>query len=84
MSPDSAYGPWTVGSKCGEGTVNTHTQRVTSFGGGSVMGRDSISVTGKIRLVIIGGNPNAERYQGATLQFLAIPYLQRIGPNSIL
>merc|ERR1711951_246843 len=60
------------------------TNRVTSFGGGSVMVWGSISLTGKTRLVIIGGNLNAERYRDEILQPVAIPYLHSLGPNSIL
>uniref|UniRef100_A0A665V3R4 Uncharacterized protein n=1 Tax=Echeneis naucrates TaxID=173247 RepID=A0A665V3R4_ECHNA len=37
------------------------TNRLTSFGGGSVMVWGCISLTGKIRIVIIRGNINAER-----------------------
>ena len=43
-----------------------------------------ISLTGKTRLVIIGGNLNAERYRDEILQPVAIPYLHSLGPNSIL
>ena len=43
-----------------------------------------ISLTGKTRLVIIGGNLNAERYRDEILQPVAIPYLHKLGPNSIL
>ena len=57
---------------------------VTSFGGGSVMVWGGISLTGKTRLVIIGGNLNAERYRDEILQPVAIPYLHSLGPNSIL
>ena len=44
----------------------------------------SLSLTGKTRLVIIGGNLNAERYRDEILQPVAIPYLHTLGPNSIL
>ena len=43
-----------------------------------------ISLTGKTRLVIIGGNLNAERYRDEILQPVAIPYLHSLGQNSIL
>ena len=43
-----------------------------------------ISLTGKTRLVIIGGNLNAERYRDEILQPVAIPYVHSLGPNSIL
>ena len=38
----------------------------------------------KTRLVIIGGNLNAERYRYEILQPVAIPFLHSLGPNSIL
>ncbi|KAL7828173.1 hypothetical protein AOLI_G00313250 [Acnodon oligacanthus] len=60
------------------------TDRVTSFGGGSVMVWGGISLTGKTRLVIIGGNLTAERYRDEILQPVAVPYLHSLGPNSIL
>ena len=44
----------------------------------------AISVTGKTELVIIEGNLNAVRYQNEILEPVAIPYLQNLGPNSIL
>ena len=84
MSPDSAYSNWIVVSKCGEDAENAVLIAVTSFGGGRVMVWDGISLTGKTRLVIIGGNLSAERYQDEILQPLAIPYLHSLGPNSIL
>ena len=58
--------------------------RVTSFGGGSVMVWGGISLTGKTRLVIIEGNLNAVRYGNEILEPVAIRYLQDLGPNSIL
>lgn len=68
----------------GERYADCCTDRVTSFGGGSVMVWGGISLTGKTRLVIIGGNLNAERYRDEILQPVAIPYLHSLGPNSIL
>ncbi|GLD64888.1 caspase-13-like protein [Lates japonicus] len=44
----------------------------------------SISLTGKTRLVNIGGNLNAKRYQDEILQPVAILYLHSLGLNSIL
>ena len=38
----------------------------------------------KTRLVIIGGNLNAERYRVEILQPVAIRYLHSLGPKSIL
>uniref|UniRef100_A0A3Q3KSR0 Tc1-like transposase DDE domain-containing protein n=1 Tax=Labrus bergylta TaxID=56723 RepID=A0A3Q3KSR0_9LABR len=78
MSPDSAYGNCITGSKCQEETGEHYaycsTDRVTAFGGGSVMVWGGISLTGKTRLVFIRGNLNAERYRDEIL----------LGPNSIL
>lgn len=68
----------------GERFADCCTDRVTSFGGGSVMVWGGISLTGKTRFVIIGGNLNAERYRDEILQPVAIPYLHSLGPNSIL
>ena len=68
----------------GERYADCCTDRVTSFGGGSVMVWGSISLTGKTRLVIIGGNLNAERYRDEILQPVAIPYLHSLGLKSIL
>ncbi|KAL6490978.1 hypothetical protein MHYP_G00013230 [Metynnis hypsauchen] len=60
------------------------TNRVTSFGGGSVMVWGGIFFTGKMRLVIIGCDLNAEKYRDEILQPVAIPYLYNLGPKSIL
>ena len=43
-----------------------------------------ISLTGKMKLVLTGGNLNAERYRDEILQPVAIPYLHSLGLNSIL
>ncbi|KAL7847059.1 hypothetical protein SRHO_G00220390 [Serrasalmus rhombeus] len=51
----------------GERYADCCTDRLTSFGRGSVMVWGSISLTGKTRLVIIGGNLNAERYRDEIL-----------------
>jgi len=59
------------------------TNRVTAFGGGSVMVWGAISITGKTRLVIIKGHLNAVRYRDEILQPVAIAYLHNRGPNSI-
>ena len=53
-----------------------------SLSGGSVMMWGDISLTGKTRLVIIGGNLNAERYPDEILQPVAIPYLHSLGPKN--
>ena len=60
------------------------TNKVTYFGGGSVMVWDGISLTGKTRLVVIEGNFNAERYQEEILQPVVVPWLHNLGPHSIL
>uniref|UniRef100_A0A8C4DEX4 Tc1-like transposase DDE domain-containing protein n=1 Tax=Dicentrarchus labrax TaxID=13489 RepID=A0A8C4DEX4_DICLA len=73
-----------VWRRCGERYADCCTNRITSFGGGSVMVWGGISLTGKTRLVITGGNLNAERYGDEILQPVAIPYLHSLGPNSIL
>ena len=44
----------------------------------------SISLTGKMGLVVIGGNLNAERCLDEILQPVAIPYLHSLRPNPIL
>uniref|UniRef100_A0A8P4G922 Uncharacterized protein n=1 Tax=Dicentrarchus labrax TaxID=13489 RepID=A0A8P4G922_DICLA len=62
----------------GECYADCCTDRITSFGGGSVMVWGGISLTGKTRLVIIGDNLNAERYREEILQPVAIPYLHKI------
>ena len=59
----------------GERHADYCTDRITYFGGGSVMVWGGVSLTGKTRLVIIGGNLNAERYRDEILQPVAIPYL---------
>ena len=68
----------------GEPYADCCTNRITSFGGGSVMVWGGISLTGNTRLVIIGGNLNAERHRDEILQPVAIPYIHSLGPNSIL
>ena len=73
-----------VGRRRRERYADCCTDRITSFGGGSVMVWGGISLTGKTRLLIIGGNLNAERYRDEILQPVAIPYLHCLGPNSIL
>ena len=60
------------------------TDRVTPFGGDSVMVWGGISVRGKTDLVIIEGNLNAERYRDEILEPVAIPYLRNMGPTAIL
>ena len=52
--------------------------------GGSVMVWGGISLTGKTEFVIIEGNLNAVRYRNEILEPVGIPYLQNLGPNSIL
>ena len=58
------------------------TDRVTCFSGGSVMGWGFSSLTGRTRLLMIGGNLNAERYWDEILQPVAVPYLNSLRPNS--
>ena len=74
----------TVWRRRGERYADCCSDRVTAFGGGSVMVCGGISLTGKTRLVIINGNLNAQRYRDDILQPAAIPYLRNLGPNSIL
>ena len=73
-----------VWRRCGERYADCCIDRVTPLNGGSVMVWGAISVTGKTELVIIEGNLNAVRYQNEILEPVAIPYLQNLGPNSIL
>ena len=68
----------------GERFADCCTDRVTAFGGGSIMVWGGISVRGKTDLVIIGGNLNAVRYRDQILRPVAVPYLQNMGPNAIL
>lgn len=68
----------------GERYADCCTDRVTAFGGGSVMVWGGISVRGKTDLVIIEGNLTAVRYRDEILEPVAIPYLQNMGPNAIL
>uniref|UniRef100_A0A8P4K6T7 Uncharacterized protein n=1 Tax=Dicentrarchus labrax TaxID=13489 RepID=A0A8P4K6T7_DICLA len=56
-----------VWRRCGERHADCCTDRITSFGGGSVMVWGGISLTGKTRLVIILGNLNAESYRDEIL-----------------
>uniref|UniRef100_A0A8C5FEW1 Tc1-like transposase DDE domain-containing protein n=1 Tax=Gadus morhua TaxID=8049 RepID=A0A8C5FEW1_GADMO len=73
-----------VWRRCGERYADCCPDRTTYIGGGSVMVWGGVSLTGKTRLVIIGGNLNAERYGNEILQPVAIPYVHGLGPNSIL
>ncbi|KAJ8381891.1 hypothetical protein SKAU_G00026690 [Synaphobranchus kaupii] len=68
----------------GERYADCCTDRVTPSNGGSVMVWGGISLTGKTELVVIEGNLNAVRYRNEILEPVAIPYLQNLGPNSIL
>ena len=68
----------------GERHADCCIDRVTPFNGGSVMVWGGIFLTGKTELVIIEGNLNAVRYRNEILESVAIPYLQNLGPNSIL
>ena len=64
-----------VWRRLGERYADCCTDRIIYFDGGSVMVWGGISLTGKTRLVGIGGNLNAERYRDEILQPVAIPYL---------
>ena len=75
--------PTTVRGR-GERYVDCCADSITSFGGGSVMVWDGISLTERTRLAIIGGNVNAERYRDEILQPVAIPYLHNLGLNPII
>lgn len=68
----------------GERYADCCIDRVTAFGGGSIMVWGGISITGKTRLVPIEGNLTAVRYRDEILQPVAIPYLHNLGPNAIL
>ena len=58
--------------------------RVTPFGGGSVMVWGGISAVGKTPLIVINGNMTAQRYRDEVLQPVALPYLRRnLGPNAV-
>lgn len=60
------------------------TDTVIAFGGGSVMVRGGFSLHHKTRLIIIGGNLNAECYQDEILQPVAILYLHSLVLNAVL
>lgn len=68
----------------GERYADCCIDRVTAFGGGSIMVWGGISIIGKTRLVIVDGNLNAVRYRDEILQPVAIPYLRQLGANGIL
>lgn len=63
----------------GERFANCCIDRVTAYGGGSVMVWGGISTAGKTDLVIINGNLNGQRYRDEILDPVAIPYIQGIG-----
>ena len=67
----------------GERFADCCIDRVTAFGGGSVMVWGGISAQGKTQLIIIDGNLNSERYRDNILRPVVIPYLRNLGPNSI-
>ena len=58
--------------------------RVTPFGGGSVMVWGGISTAGKTELVVIDGNLTAQRYRDEILQPTAVPYLRNMGNDAVL
>uniref|UniRef100_A0A3Q0T115 Tc1-like transposase DDE domain-containing protein n=1 Tax=Amphilophus citrinellus TaxID=61819 RepID=A0A3Q0T115_AMPCI len=68
-----------VWRRCGECCADCYTD-----GGGGAMVWDGISLTGKTRLVITGGNLSAEGHRGEILQPVALPYLHSLRLNSIL
>uniref|UniRef100_A0A8C5FPN4 Transposase Tc1-like domain-containing protein n=1 Tax=Gadus morhua TaxID=8049 RepID=A0A8C5FPN4_GADMO len=61
----------------GERYADCCNDKITSFSGGSVMVWGDNLPHWKTRLVIIGGNLNAERYRDEILQPVAIPYVRR-------
>ncbi|CAH1256352.1 BCAN [Branchiostoma lanceolatum] len=68
----------------GERFANCCTDKVTAFGGGSVMVWGGITSRGKTRLVIVPGTLNAERYRDTILDPVAIPFIHNMGPNALL
>ena len=68
----------------GERFADCCIDRVTAFGGGSVMVWGGISLTGKTRLVVVEGNLNAVSYRDNILRQVAIPYVRNLGPNALL
>ncbi len=68
----------------GERFADCCIDKVTAYGGGSVMIWAGISMTGKTRLVVVNGNLNAINYRDDILQPVAVPFLQNIGPNAVL
>ena len=71
---------WRRSREC---NANCCTDRITYFGGGSLMVWGGISLTGKTRLVGIGGNLNAERYRDEILQPVAIPYISTVWDRTL-
>ena len=68
----------------GERFADCCIERVTAYGGGSVMVWGGISFSEKTRLVVINGTLNAQRYPDEILDHVAIPYVQNMGVDSIL
>lgn len=68
----------------GERFADCCVDRVTAFGGGSVMVWGGISAVGKTPLIVIDGNMTAQRYRDEVLQPVVLPYLRgNLGPNAI-
>ena len=59
-------------------------ERITAYGGGSVMIWGGISLARKTSLVVINGTLNAQRYRDKIQDPVAIPYVQNLGAASII
>ena len=66
-----------VSRRPGEQFAGCCVDRVTAFGGGSVMMWGGISAVGKTPLIVIDGNMTAQGYRDEVLQPVALPYLRR-------
>ena len=69
----------------GERFADCCVDRVTPFGGGSVMvWGGGISITGKTPLIIVDGNMNAIKYRDEILTPVVFPYLRTLGAGAIM
>lgn len=69
--------------RIGEEHADACVERVTAFGGGSIMVWGGISLRGKTQLVVVDGNLNSERYINQILSPHVVPFAQRIGDDFV-
>lgn len=70
--------------RCRELYPDCWTNTVTEFSGGSIVVWGDMSLTGKTRLDIIGGNLSVVRYWDEIWQPAVIPYVHSLEQNSVL